>query len=69
MMLTLLFLPKEPIFFLAGYILFRIFDVWKPWIIGKLEKLQTPTSIMWDDLAAGFVSNLILQFAFRMMPK
>jgi phosphatidylglycerophosphatase A len=46
--------------FLAGFILFRIFDIWKPWPIRKLERLPEGYGIVCDDLAAGLYGALIL---------
>jgi phosphatidylglycerophosphatase A len=37
----------------AGFVLFRIFDIAKPWPVNRLEKLPDGTGIMLDDLAAG----------------
>lgn len=37
----------------AGFVLFRIFDIAKPWPVCRLEKLPDGTGIMADDLAAG----------------
>jgi phosphatidylglycerophosphatase A len=34
-------------------LLFRLFDIWKPWPIRKLEALPEGTGIMLDDVAAG----------------
>ena len=34
-------------------VLFRLFDIWKPWPIRKLEALPEGTGIMLDDVAAG----------------
>ncbi|HUD23515.1 MAG TPA: phosphatidylglycerophosphatase A [Acidobacteriaceae bacterium] len=34
-------------------LLFRLFDIWKPWPIRKLEELPEGTGIMLDDVAAG----------------
>jgi len=52
--------------FLAGLILFRVFDMWKPFPIRRLERLPEGTGIVVDDLAAGFyalaVIHLLLHF-------
>ncbi len=61
MMLSLLWLPKTPAVFLAGFILFRLLDILKPWPISRIQKSPNPLSIMWDDLAAGALVNVILQ--------
>lgn len=58
---TLLFLPKTLFFYIAGFALFRFFDIKKPWIIRKLEAMHGGWGIMLDDLAAGIAANLLLQ--------
>lgn len=40
---------------LAGFILFRLFDIWKPGLVAKAEKVPDSRSITFDDLAAGGV--------------
>ena len=64
-MLTVLWLPKTPLFFLAGFLLFRLFDIWKPWPIILIQKSKSTLGIIGDDLAAGFSANLILQIALK----
>ncbi len=46
--------------FLASFILFRIFDMWKPFPIRRLERLPEGTGIVIDDLAAGVYALLIM---------
>jgi phosphatidylglycerophosphatase A len=46
--------------FLAAFVLFRLFDIWKPWPVRNLEKLPEGTGIVADDLAAGVYGALIL---------
>ncbi len=46
--------------FLAGFILFRVFDMWKPFPIRRLERLPGGTGIVVDDLAAGVYALLIM---------
>ena len=52
--------------FLAGLILFRVFDIWKPFPIRRLEGLPEGTGIVVDDLGAGLyalaVMRLLLHF-------
>jgi phosphatidylglycerophosphatase A len=52
--------------FLAGFILFRIFDMWKPFPIRRLERLPEGTGIVVDDLGAGVYAlaamHLLLHF-------
>jgi len=45
---------------LTALVLFRVFDIWKPWPIRRLEHLQPPgVGIMMDDLLAGVIAGLI----------
>jgi phosphatidylglycerophosphatase A len=37
-------------------VLFRLFDIWKPWPIRRLEELPEGTGIMLDDVAAGVLA-------------
>lgn len=46
--------------FIAAFVLFRIFDIWKPWPVHRLEKLPEGFGIVADDLAAGLLGALIL---------
>ena len=46
---------------IATVILFRLFDMTKPWPISAVEKLQPPgVGIMADDILAGIVAGLIV---------
>ena len=51
--------------FLAGFLLFRVFDIWKPWPVRKFERLPEGTGIVADDLAAGVYGALILYIGGR----
>jgi phosphatidylglycerophosphatase A len=46
--------------FCAAFLLFRLFDIWKPWPVRNLEKLPEGIGIVVDDLAAGIYGALIL---------
>jgi len=50
---------------LAGFLLFRLFDIWKPWPVRQFEKLPSGTGIVADDLAAGIYGALILYIGGR----
>jgi phosphatidylglycerophosphatase A len=50
---------------LAGFVLFRVFDIWKPWPVREFEKLPGGTGIVADDLAAGIYGALILYIGGR----
>lgn len=47
---------------IAGFVLFRIFDIWKPWPVRQLEKLPDGAGVLVDDLAAGVYAGAILFF-------
>jgi len=59
-MVTLLFLPMTPLVLVAGFFVFRLLDVIKPWPANRLEALPGGSGIMADDLMAGVYANLLL---------
>ena len=52
--------------FLAGFILFRAFDIVKPPPVRQLEKLPEGTGIVLDDVAAGIYALVIMQLLLRL---
>ena len=58
--LALLFLPKGLINIAIAFILFRFFDIIKPWPISLIEKLPKGLGVMSDDLVAGFVTLVLI---------
>ncbi len=60
MWIALLWLPHSIKLTIIALILFRIFDIAKPFGIRRLEKVKGGWGIMLDDIAAGIVSALIL---------
>lgn len=53
-LLTMLLVPVSWYTALAGFLLFRLFDIAKPWPIGWLDRqVEGGTGIMVDDLVAG----------------
>jgi phosphatidylglycerophosphatase A len=52
---------------LAGFVLFRILDISKPWPIRVLERLPGGWGIMADDLYAGGAVGLILWIATKLL--
>lgn len=59
--LALIGLPLSPVNVLLGFVLFRIFDVVKPWPARKLESLHGGLGIVADDLAAGVYARVVMQ--------
>jgi phosphatidylglycerophosphatase A len=60
--ITLLFAPVAWKTVLAGFILFRAFDIVKPPPVRQLERLPEGTGIVVDDVAAGIYALAVLQF-------
>ena len=50
-------------YLLLGFILFRVFDIWKPWPVRRFESLPGGTGIVADDLMAGVYGALVLFIA------
>lgn len=65
MFVTMIWLPITWQSFVAGFVLFRILDVWKPYPISVLdEKIPGGVGVMADDLAAGLIANMVLQVLY-----
>jgi phosphatidylglycerophosphatase A len=47
----------------AAFVLFRLFDIVKPWPVRRLEKLPEGTGIVADGLAAGVLGAVVLLVA------
>jgi phosphatidylglycerophosphatase A len=61
-LLTMLGAPAGWLWIILGFVLFRLFDVWKPWPIGWLDRrVSGGLGIMLDDLVAGVFAALCLQ--------
>ena len=54
--LALLLLPRAPIAFAAAFVLFRLFDVWKPLGVRGLQRLPRGYGVVADDVAAGILA-------------
>lgn len=59
-MVSLLLVPHKIGFYIAGFFLFRFFDIIKPPPIKKLEKAPYGIGIMIDDIAAGLYALVVL---------
>lgn len=50
---------------IAGFVLFRLFDIVKPWPIGFVDKrIHGGLGIMLDDVLAALLANLVLHLIF-----
>lgn len=55
-LIALIALPAVPGYAILGLILFRAFDIFKPWPVRRFESLPEGTGIMMDDVAAGVLA-------------
>ena len=68
MLMTLAFIPVGWSGALAGFVLFRIFDVFKPYPAGRFEKLHGGLGVMADDAMAAVYANLTLRMVMWLLP-
>jgi phosphatidylglycerophosphatase A len=61
MLITLLWIPVTPLGALAGFLIFRLFDVVKPWPSRQLESLHGGLGIMADDAMAAVYGYLLMR--------
>jgi phosphatidylglycerophosphatase A len=54
-------LPSSWLYILGAFLLFRFFDIIKPYPTRSIEKIKGGAGIVLDDLMAGFYSWCILQ--------
>ena len=67
-LLTMLWIPLSWGTLLAGFLLFRLFDIWKPWPANAAERLHGGLGIVLDDLVAGLYANLGLRVILIFAP-
>jgi phosphatidylglycerophosphatase A len=60
-LVALAFLPQTAGYLVAGFILFRAFDILKPFPVRELQNLRGGMGVMADDVAAGLLANVALQ--------
>ena len=59
--------PSEPSWVILGFVVFRVFDIAKPWPVGWLDRhSQGGFGIMIDDLAAGVMTCMTLHIALHL---
>ena len=62
MMLVLAFTPTGFIFWFVAFLLFRLFDIWKPYPISYADaKLKNGFGVMFDDLLAAIYAILVMR--------
>ena len=59
-LLTMLWLPTTVGWIIAGFFVFRFFDILKPFPIRRLEKVRGGFGVVLDDVLAGIYGNIVL---------
>ena len=67
MWISMLLIPFSYINLLMAFVLFRLFDIFKPLGIRKLEQLNGGLGVMVDDVLAGIYANLVLQLIIYLL--
>jgi phosphatidylglycerophosphatase A len=71
MWVSLLWLPQSVVWFVAAFLIFRVFDVTKPPPVNQVEHLPGGWGIMLDDVVAGVYTNIVTRlvlFLFTLFP-
>lgn len=68
MLVTLWLLPATWTIAVLGFLIFRVFDVIKPWPAGRLEALHGGLGMMADDVMAAIYANLALRVLVLLVP-
>jgi phosphatidylglycerophosphatase A len=59
--LTVLAVPPDAALYAIGFVLFRLFDIWKPWPVSWAERaFKGGLGVMVDDLLAGVYAGALL---------
>jgi len=65
-LITMIAIPATPLAMVLGFIIFRIFDIFKPFPVGFVDqRLHGGLGIMLDDIVAGLYSLIVLQLVVR----
>jgi phosphatidylglycerophosphatase A len=65
---TMIAAPSGFIWILLGFLLFRLFDIWKPWPISIVdEKVHGGFGMILDDVLAGIYALIIIQIINQMV--
>lgn len=68
MLITLAFVPVNVAGAIVGFLVFRVFDVAKPWPARRLELLPGGFGVVLDDVMAGVYGNLVVRGLVHLMP-
>jgi phosphatidylglycerophosphatase A len=68
MWLSLMLLPKSIGIAIAAFLVFRIFDIVKPWPANYFDRMHGGFGIMMDDVAAGIYANILIRLLLLIPP-
>jgi phosphatidylglycerophosphatase A len=68
MLITLAFLPVNLTGAVVGFLVFRLFDVVKPWPSSRFERLPGGLGIMADDAMAAVYGQLVMRGLIAVAP-
>jgi phosphatidylglycerophosphatase A len=60
MLLSVLFLPRTIPVLVTAFLLFRVFDIWKPYPAREIQELHGGLGVMLDDLIAGAYALVLI---------
>ena len=67
-LITMIAAPTGWLWILTGFVLFRFFDIVKPWPISIADKeIHGGLGIMVDDVIAGIFACILIQFAYYLL--
>jgi phosphatidylglycerophosphatase A len=66
--ITLAGLAPTPLVLIAGFLLFRAFDIFKPFPARRFERIGGGTGVMLDDVVAGVYAAIVLRILLRVLP-
>ncbi len=65
MLLSIVFLPKTYLIWGIAFLIFRLFDIIKPYPIRSIEKLKGGWGVMSDDVLAGIYTSILMNIIVR----
>jgi phosphatidylglycerophosphatase A len=67
-LITMLWVPKTIRFVIIGFLLFRFFDILKPFPIRRFERVfKGGFGVVLDDVVAGVYANIVLRLIYRII--
>lgn len=66
-LLGMFLLPTGWVFVIVGFVIFRIFDIIKPFPLRHIQNLRGGLGVMIDDIGAGIYTNIVLRIVSGMV--